>query len=396
MHVKRLSAIAVGLGVGLGLGLGAARLALAIPDSPYRKLTLFTRVLHYIEENYVEPVKEDAIIYGAVNGMLATLDPHSVFMPPDIYSEMKHDSSGQFGGLGIEITGQDGMIIVVAPIAGTPASKAGIRAGDRILRIDGASTKGMSVLEAARAMRGKPGERVDLEVERSGLDHHLDIKVIRARIRLVPVDSRLLDEKVAYLRIKAFQKDTARSMATHLDRLEHEAGGLLHGLVIDLRNNPGGLLDQAVKVVDELIDTGEVVSTRGRNRRHEETYFAHEGGRTRVPTVVLINGGSASASEIVAGALQDHGRGVIVGTQSFGKGSVQTVVDLPDGSGLKLTIARYYTPNRRSIHGTGITPDILVETSPALEAEAGDADDAQLKSALDHLRALRIFRGEAP
>jgi len=394
-------AFIAGLALGLGLAVGLGRPARAVPEPPYPKLLVFTKALGYVEDNYVDEVDERAIVYAATEGVLASLDPHSVFMPPDIYAEMKKDSAGEFGGVGIEVTEREGAVTVVAPIPGTPAERAGIQPHDRIVRIDGESTKDMSVLDAARRMRGVPGTTVVLTLERDPADPRLEVRIVRARIRIVPVESRLLGEGQGYVRIKSFQKDTARAVTSHLDRLEREAGAALTGLVLDLRNNPGGLLDQAVKVADEFLEEGGIVSTRGRSRQHSEGYEARPGGRSRVPLVVLVNEGSASASEIVAGALQDHRRALVVGSRTFGKGSVQTVVDLPDGAGLKLTVARYYTPLDRSIHGTGIQPDVEVAEAPAPEgarAEGPPAEaavDLALKAAVDHLRALGIFRGQA-
>ena len=394
-------AFIAGLALGLGLAVGLGRPARAVPEPPYPKLQVFTQALTYVEENYVDEVDERGLVYAAAEGVLSSLDPHSVFMPPDIYAEMKKDSAGEFGGVGIEVTEREGAVTVVAPIPGTPAERAGIQPHDRIVRIDGESTKDMSVLDAARRMRGVPGTTVVLTLERDPADPRLEVRIVRARIRIVPVESRLLGEGQGYVRIKSFQKDTARAVTSHLDRLEREAGAALTGLVLDLRNNPGGLLDQAVKVADEFLEEGGIVSTRGRSRQHSEGYEARPGGRSRVPLVVLVNEGSASASEIVAGALQDHRRALVVGSRTFGKGSVQTVVDLPDGAGLKLTVARYYTPLDRSIHGTGIQPDVEVAEAPAPEgarAEGPPAEaavDLALKAAVDHLRALGIFRGQA-
>lgn len=415
----------------LGFALGGASAALGVPDPIYPKLKVFTTVLKYVKDNYADDIDEDAIIFGAVEGMMTALDPHSVFMPPDLYREMKNDTSGEFGGVGIEVTQRDRSITVIAPIPGTPAERAGIISGDRIVRIDDDSTKAMTVLDALRRLRGKPGTPVRLTLDReTGL---LEVSIVRARIRIVPIESRLIPPGFGYVRLKAFQKDTARSLTSHLDRLQREAGGRLAGVVLDLRNNPGGLLDQAVKVADEFLDEGLIVSTKGRNPRHAEEYRARPGGLPDIPVVVLVNAGSASASEIVAGALQDHNRAVVIGATSFGKGSVQTVVDLPDGSGLKLTIARYYTPGGRSIHGSGIHPDIEVPDAaiddaggPAPEAPAAaavgdlpaapspdapggaergdparapstvappvDPDDQQLQAAIDHLRSHLIFR----
>jgi len=409
----------------LGFTLGAAGVAVGVPDPLYPKLKVFSTVLKYVRDNYADDVDEDAIVFGAVEGMVSALDAHSVFMPPDLYREMKNDTSGEFGGVGIEVTHRDRSLTVVAPIPGTPAERAGIMAGDRIVTIDDESTKGMTVIDALRVLRGKPGTEVRLLIDRG--ESEFDVSIVRARIRIVPVESRLIPPGFAYVRIKAFQQDTGRSLTAHLDRLQREAGGRLSGIVVDLRNNPGGLLDQAIKVADEFLDEGLIVSTKGRNPRHAEAHHARPGGSPDVPVVVIVNHGSASASEIVAGALQDHQRALIVGSATFGKGSVQTVVDLPDGSGLKLTIARYYTPGGRSIHGVGIQPDIVVdevgsalrEASPAgreaaddpsaapegdrasppnpkdsstAQGAADETPDRQLDAAVDHLRSHLIFR----
>jgi carboxyl-terminal processing protease len=389
--------------------------------SDYRKLDIFARVLSYVENNYVEEVDEKALIYGAIKGMLGTLDPHTLFMPPDEYSEMKTDTSGEFGGLGLEVTVTDDRLQVVSPIDDTPAARAGILAGDRILEIDGTSTKGMTVPEAVRKMRGPAGSRVKLTIFRGGFSEPRAFVLLRDRVRVVSVDSRLYPGGYGYVRIKSFQDRTDQYLGRALDDLRKQNGGKeLAGLVLDLRNNPGGLLDEAVRVSDRFIEDGVIVSTEGRNRAHVEVERAHKAGtEAPYPMIVLVNGGSASASEIVGGALQDYGRAVIMGTTSFGKGSVQTVIDLEDGSGLKLTIARYYTPKHRSIQEKGIHPDVVVTENPPPPAEgtkllreadlkgslkgdgnkvasASPPDDYQLRTALDTLRTWEIFKASLP
>ena len=382
------------------LGLSVDSLARATASSRYSKLRVFTQVLAHIERSYFKPVDGRDLIYGAVRGMLRTLDPHSIFMTPDVYQEMKRDATGEFGGVGLEISLSRGEVIVISPVDGTPAQRAGIRAGDRILSIDGRSTKGMSLVDAAMLLRGEPGSALRLQIGRSQEERTLAFELLRERIRLVPVQGRLLGPGQIYVKIKSFQKNTFRLMVETLERLEAEAGGrdAVEGCILDLRNNPGGLLEQAVKVADEFLDHGLIVSTEGRDRRDQEKHHARRDGRLELPLVVLINHGSASASEIVAGALQDHGRAIILGTSSFGKGSVQTIIDLDDGSGLKLTVARYFTPAHRSIHEHGIDPDIEVQDIELPGKGSQDLPeelhrDHQLKTAVDHLRALAIIRG---
>jgi carboxyl-terminal processing protease len=327
----------------------------------YEQLEQFARVLSYVENNYVEPVDGRKLMHGAIKGMLETLDPHTVFMPPEVFKEMKIDTSGEFGGLGIEVARKGDRIVVVAAIEDTPASRAGIKAGDEIVRIDGANAQGVDLGEVLRRMRGPAGQRVLLTIMREGFNAPRELAIIRDHIRIISVEG-VLYGGIAHVKVKNFQDRTDQYLRKELERLRKLNGQELRGVVLDLRNNPGGLLDQAVGVSDVFLPGGlTVVSTRGR----EAGKVIEERSRDRdtepdYPVVVLVNGGSASASEIVAGALQDHGRAVIMGTQTFGKGSVQTVIELEDGSGLKLTIARYYTPSGRSIQEKGITPDYLV------------------------------------
>ncbi|MCY1001620.1 S41 family peptidase [Myxococcus sp. MISCRS1] len=331
-------------------------------DATYRQLETFARVLSYVENNYVEPPDRERLVYGAIQGMLDTLDPHTVFMPPDVFREMKIDTSGEWGGLGIEIARKNDRIIVVAPIDDTPAARAGLKAGDELVGIDGESTRGMDVGRAMQKMRGPAGGRVLLTIQRQGFTAPREIAIIRDHIRIVSVEGALYGG-IGHVKVKNFQERTDQYLRKELDRLRGLNGGKeLRGLVLDLRNNPGGLLDQAVAVSDRFLPGNlPIVSTRGRDGRNStEERSKDRDTEKNYPVVVLVNAGSASASEIVAGALQDHGRATLIGTPTFGKGSVQTVIELEDGSGLKLTIARYYTPKGRSIQERGITPDYVV------------------------------------
>ncbi|HEY3449339.1 MAG TPA: S41 family peptidase [Myxococcales bacterium] len=415
----------------------ADRLAFgASSNEVYKQLDVFTRVLSYIENNYVEEVSEKQLVQGAIKGMVNTLDPHTQFMPPEIFKDMKVDTSGEFGGLGIELTNKVVLkngakmeaLVVVAPIDDTPAARAGVKAGDVILKIDGEATNDMDLVTAVSRMRGPAGSKVILTISREGFTEPRDLILVRDHIKIVSVEGRLY-EGYGYLKIKNFQESTDRYLKKALDELRKENKGELKGLVLDLRNNPGGLLDQAVKVSDRFLPGGlTIVTTKGRGGRHAEEEKSHERDtEPAYPMIVLVNGGSASASEIVAGALQDHGRAVIMGQPTFGKGSVQTLIELEDGSGLKLTIARYYTPKGRSIQEKGIQPDVLVKTvdnsgprevdlknhfksegegegkTPPAKAEPVDAkvtttsgastDDELLKTALDYLHTWQIFKG---
>jgi len=370
-----------------GLLLLAAPSLAARDEATYGQLELFSRVLSYVENNYVEPVDSQQLMYGAIKGMLDTLDPHTVFMPPDVFKEMKIDTSGEFGGLGIEIARRDDRIVVVAPIDDTPAARAGVKAGDEILRIDDESTGDMDLARALQKMRGPAGKRVVLSIMREGFTAPREIAIIRDHIRIISVEGALYDG-IGHVKVKNFQDRTDLYLRKELDRLRGLNGGKdLRGLVLDLRNNPGGLLDQAVAVSDRFLPGNlPIVSTRGRKGRNATEERSKDRDTEKAyPLVVLVNAGSASASEIVAGALQDHSRAVIMGTPTFGKGSVQTVIELEDGSGLKLTIARYYTPKGRSIQEKGISPDFTVP-----DAKAG----ASSKEALRERDLQRHFRGE--
>ena len=337
----------------------------------YESIELFTDVLAIVKKSYVEEVDTKKLIYGAINGMLASLDPHSSFMSPETFKEMKIETKGAFGGIGIEISVKDGMLIVIAPIEDSPAFRAGIKAGDHILKIDDKFTKDMTVMDAVKRMRGTKGTSVTLTIMREGLVKPKEFPLVRDVIQVKSVKMKTLDNGYGYVRIAQFQEKTDEDLLKALKTLRDENGGKMLGLVLDLRNDPGGLLDQAVKVAEHFVDEGQlIVYTEGREKDSKMRFTSRKTEKEpRYPMVVLINSGSASASEIVAGALQDHKRAVIMGTQSFGKGSVQTIIPLTDNSGLRLTTARYFTPGGRSIQAKGITPDIVVERKELPAAE---------------------------
>ena len=351
------------------------------PVSPYKKLNLFGKVLAYVENNYVEEVTEEQLIYGSIKGMLSSLDPHTAFYPPDLYKELRGDASGEFGGVGVEVTLEvSGEFVVSSVLDSTPAQRAGVKSGDVLLAVDKKPTKGRESAEVVRALRGKLGTKVSLTVQRQG--EEFSFEVTREAIKLVPIAFEMLPSRFGYIKIKLFQEKTAKQFEEALNKLEAQVG--FKGLIIDLRNNPGGLLEQAVQVVDALISDGVIVSTEGKSAKNVETFYAHP-KRTHegFPVVVLVNAGSASASEIVAGALQDHRRAVIMGSTTFGKGSVQSIIEFDDGSALKLTIARYFTPAHRSIQERGITPDVWVDDSAALSVEKKVSRESAL---LGHLK----------
>lgn len=326
---------------------------------PLAELRRFSEVFDRIKQAYVEPVSDSQLLEDAVRGMLSGLDPHSSYLGPEDFSELQVQTSGQFGGVGIEVSQEDGLIRVITPIDDTPAVRAGIKPGDLIIKIDGQTVQSIGLDQAIAMMRGKPGTEIILTVIRDENDVPLDISVLRDIIRVTSVKERRLSSDIAYIRITQFQRNTAKDLRKSLKKLQQDKP--LSGLVLDLRNNPGGVLRGAVEVTDAFIDSGVIVSTKGRLANSQTTYGAtSEMAISDIPIVVLINGGSASASEIVAGALQDTKRAVIMGTSSFGKGSVQTVLQLSDERAIKLTTARYFTPNGRSIQAKGIVPDIAV------------------------------------
>ena len=341
----------------------------AVPRQDYESLEAFTNVLSIVKKNYVEDVDTKNLVTGAINGMLSSLDPHSAYLTPDLYKELQMDTQGRFGGLGIEITVKNGVLTVVSPIEDTPAFKAGVKPGDMIFKIEDEFTKDMTLVDAVKKMRGPKGTKITISIKREGVPELIDFTLVRDTIRVQSVRSRTLEEGYGYIRLAQFQERSDRDLQKSLDKLAGEKGGI-KGLVLDLRNNPGGLLTQAVRVSDLFLDSGLIVYTEGRIESQKQKYFAQkEGTWTGFPMVVLVNGGSASASEIVAGALQDHKRAVVLGTKTFGKGSVQTILPLDDSSALRLTTARYFTPNGRSIQAMGITPDIIVDNA-AQDAKA--------------------------
>jgi carboxyl-terminal processing protease len=352
--------LAVLLAVLLSGGRGAERVG-AAPSTSYDDLETFTNVLAIVQKNYVEDVDTKRLVEGAINGMLASLDPHSAYLTPELYKELQVETKGSFGGLGIEITNRNGMLTVVAPIEDTPADRAGIKPQDIILKIDGEFTKDLSLVEAVKKMRGPKNTKVRLTIKREHPQKLLDLVLTREIIKIQSVKARPLPGGYGYLRVTQFQEHSDDDVERALRQLDKETGGL-KGLVLDLRNNPGGLLTQAVKIADVFLDGGLIVYTDGRLENQKQKYFAHKANTwSDFPMVVLVNGGSASASEIVAGALQDHRRAMVLGTQTFGKGSVQTILPLDENSALRLTTARYYTPNGRSIQAKGIEPDLLID-----------------------------------
>jgi carboxyl-terminal processing protease len=340
----------------------------AVEDS-YERLKVFTEVLSLIQANYVDETKPRDLIYGGIKGMLETLDPHSSFMSPDLFKEMQVETQGSFGGLGIEITVKDRQLTVVAPIEGTPADRAGLHPGDRIVKIDGNPTKDMTLMDAVKKLRGPKGTSVTLTILREESPGPFELSLVREVIEVKSVKSKDLGDGIAYIRISSFQERTGKDLVKAIEQFTQNG---MSALVLDLRNDPGGLLNQAVQVADLFLDKGQlIVYTEGRIKNQDLRFSAEHGAQTpKVPMVVLVNGGSASASEIVAGALQDWKRAVVLGTKTFGKGSVQTVIPLSDGSGLRLTTAKYFTPKGRSIHGTGLMPDIIVEVPRPTLAKA--------------------------
>lgn len=383
--------------------------AVAESDRPaskdiYDNLDLFANGLALIQRDYVDEVEPQKLIYGALKGMMGSLDPHSQFLNPESYREIQVETEGQFGGLGIEITLQENFLTVVSAIEGTPAFAAGILPKDRILKIDDKSTKDMTLEEAVKKLRGKPGSKVKLTILRSENKEILDFTLERAVIKIESItESQILEAQIGYVRMSEFQERSAEDLAKSIRNLEKKG---LDGLILDLRNNPGGLLQSAVEVTNRFVAKGSlIVYTKGRKPTQNMSFKAKADPITNIPLIVLVNGGSASASEIVAGAVQDLKRGIIVGEKTFGKGSVQSVIPLKDGSALKLTTAKYFTPNGRSIQGKGMTPDIVVDLTAEekLTLKKGwrknrDQDDEkpfpkdrQLQTAIDLLKGMKIF-----
>lgn len=382
-------------------------------DELYRQVELFSDTLAIIQREYVDDTKPKDLIYGSLKGMVSSLDPHSQFMDPDTYNELKADTEGKFGGLGIEITVKDGLLTVITPIEDTPAWKAGIKANDHIVKINGELTREMTLTDAVKKMRGKPGETVNLTVLRDAENKLLDFKITRAIIKIRDIKHALiLEDGIGYIRLTEFRENTLQEFNNALGNLSKQR---MNALIIDLRNNPGGLLDVAVKISGKFIDPNKmIVYTKGRPRKDE----ASQGGKREnqnlkfysdakntildLPLAVLINEGSASGSEIVAGALQDYKRAIIIGTKSFGKGSVQTVIPLGDGSGLRLTTSHYFTPSGKIIHGKGVIPDIVIEEKKEINSNNEELKpikdqfnyktDPQLARAVDALKAIKLYK----
>jgi len=340
----------------------------------YKEIKTFNEVLDMVQKNYVDQVDSSSLIQGAINGMIKTLDPHSSFMTPDVYKGLEEETQGHFGGIGIEITLVKDVLTVVSPIEDTPAYKAGVKAGDQIIKIDGKTTKDISMMEAVKKLRGKKGTKVTITITREGMIKPKNIILTRAEIQVQSVKAKTFDHNIGYIRISSFNEKTAADLRKALADVKVKSDPM-QGLVLDLRNDPGGLLNQAIEVSDMFLRSGVIVSTRGRTKSMETRMQAKDDGarEVTVPMVVLVNEGTASAAEIVAGALQDNGRALIAGTQTFGKASVQTVIRLEDGSALKLTTARYYTPKGRSIQAEGIKPDLIVK----LKKPSQDTTDSQ-------------------
>ena len=400
--------------------------AFATDNETYKNLKLFNEVLNMVEKNYVEEIDPKVVIHGAINGMIKSLDPHSAFMTAEQYNDLKIDTKGTFSGLGIVITMQDDMITVVAPIEDKPAFIAGVKAGDKIIKVDGETTKGLNITDAVHKLRGKKGTKVTITIVREDEDDPIDFDIIRDIIEIKSVKHKIYYKNIGYIRISSFQETTADELDKALKEINTEDVPL-KGLVLDLRNNPGGLLGQSVRVSDMFLKSGVIVSSKGRAKNSEHIYTArNDGCEPECPVIILINGGTASAAEIVSGALRDNKKAILLGAQSFGKGSVQTIVPLKGGSALKLTVAKYYTPAGESIQARGIVPDIVVEyIKPVVtdegklkqirekdlkghikgekeEEKEGDGEtgkemedlkkDNQLKSAIDLLRSWDIFK----
>ena len=355
----------------------------------FKELKAFTDVISIVRKDYVREVEGKELVEGAIKGMLSTLDPHSGYLDPDFYKDLQVQTKGEFGGLGIEITIKDGLLVVVAPMEDSPAAKAGIRAGDAIVKIEGKYTKDFSLVDAVKRLRGPRGEPITISIIREGLEQPLDVKIVRDRIKVKSIKSRYLEDGFGYVRISQFMERTSHDLKKALGSLKSNSEDQqLRGLILDMRNNPGGLLTQAVRVGDMFLSEGVIVYTEGRVDEQKQKFYAHrQGTEPRYPIIVLVNGGSASASEIVAGAVKDHGRGLVLGTQTFGKGSVQTITPLRNGGALTLTTALYFTKSGRSIQAEGVVPDVEIEPLKLSDiAKAAEEKPAKKKSRADRMR----------
>ena len=364
--------VAVALLLGVMIGKGWERTGHA--TETYEELKTFSEVLTQIQKHYVDEVKPKDLVQGAIRGMLATLDPHSAYMTPEMFKEIQVETKGEFGGVGIQIGIKDNRLAVIAPIEGTPAQRAGVRAGDFITKVNDETTKDLTLMDAVQRMRGPKGTKVSLTIQRDGTPDPLVFTLVRDIIKIESVKSKVLDNNIGYVRLTQFQESTARDLSRVLKQFREQK---LASTILDLRNNPGGLLTSSVEVSEQFVPAGKlIVYIKGREGRKDEYISRAKDQLEEYPMIVLVNEGSASASEIVAGALQDWGRAVVIGTTTFGKGSVQTILPLSDGSGLRLTTAQYYTPKGRSIQTTGITPDIVVKPQPVAVAKAGEKEAA--------------------
>ena len=353
-------------------------------DKLYEKLDLFSDVLGTLKKEYVDDVEQSEVIDSAINGMLQSLDPYSAYMSPDSFKNMNSDTKGEFGGLGIEITMEAGLVKIITPIEGTPADKAGVEAGDYIVKIDNKQVKGMSMLDAVKLMRGKIGTQITITVRRADVEDELIFKITRGLIKIREVSAEVKNN-IGYIRLRAFNEQSHTQLTKKLSALPNNK---LSGYILDLRNNPGGLLSQAIKITGTFLDGGEVVSTRGKDQRDIKIFNAKKGDMiNKKPLIVLINKGSASASEIVSGALKDHKRAIILGEKSFGKGSVQSIIPLKNGGGLRLTTAKYYLPSGESIHEKGVEPDITVKRENKEKFKINTETDNQLEYAINLLKA---------
>jgi len=422
---KKIILIAVIILAFISTGILIGRLSITTvgAEAGYEELKIFTEVLSIVRKNYVEDVKAKDLIYGAIKGMISSLDPHSGFMTPEAYKEMQVETKGEFGGIGIQIGIKDGMLTVIAPIEDTPAYKAGIKAGDKIIKINNEFTKDMALHDAVSKMRGAPNTQVTVTIVREGWKETKDFTITREVIKIKSVKSKTLGDGIGYIKISQFQEQTAADLSQALDKLTQEK---INALILDLRNNPGGLLNSAVSVSSQFLPSGKlVVYTKSKTGERTEFQTEGDGSTSTIPMVVLVNEGSASASEIVAGALRDWNRAVLLGTQTFGKGSVQSVIPLSDGSGIRLTTAKYYTPKGISIHATGIVPDIIVklatndkhkshlvirekdlqrsfkdkqieekpgEPEEIVPLEVDEKDDIQLQRAVDLMKTWKVFK----
>ena len=357
--------------------------ALANPnDKLYQKLDLFSDVLNTLSKEYVDDIKKDEVIDSAINGMLQSLDPYSSYMSPEAFQNMNRDTKGEFGGLGIEITMEAGLVKIITPIEGTPADKAGVQAGDYIVKINNKQVKGMSLLDAVKLMRGKVGTSIEITVRRPEIDDEIKFKITRAIIKIREVSAEIKNN-IGYVRLRAFNQQSHNQLMKQIRKISNKK---LDGYILDLRNNPGGLLSQAIKITETFLDGGEIVSTKGRNKNDIQIFNAKKGDSiNNKPLIVLINQGSASASEIVSGALKDHKRAILIGEKSFGKGSVQSIIPLKNKGGLRLTTAKYYLPSGVSIHETGVEPDITVKRNKDNFKINSDTDN-QLNYALKLLK----------